>query len=400
MYITEQYMMYHMADRLVQNEKYDIIHLNTRENEIWLAKTKRRKTKVIRLLQRGFDWKNHLKADITSVFKRVGAMRQYFAGKQIEIYNVYISALEPVDEWEMLKKPLQLNEKNPLKMKVFYITEESWKTEQTRLLQEVNSHQLFDSEIPTVNEQERLVSQTKTTFTQTIYEKNKQYKDVFTYGKPRFTFWLIYVNLFMFFLLELNGGSTNIDTLVQFGAKYNPAIISGEWWRIISSMFLHIGLIHLLMNMLALYYLGMAVERIFGSRRFFIIYFLAGIGGGLTSFAFNISISAGASGALFGLFGALLFFGSVYKQLFAQTMGKNIIVILVINLFIGFLVPQIDMGAHLGGLIAGYLAACIVFVPNKRNVLVQVLGSIVYIAALLFLIYYGILFNVGVIQFT
>src|SRR5690625_6084003 len=139
----------------------------------------------------------------------------------------------------------------------------------------------------------------------------------------------------MFFILEINGGSTDVETLIQFGAKYNPAMIDGEWWRLISSMFLHIGFFHLAMNMLALYYLGVAVERIYGSRRFLMIYFLAGIAGSLTSFAFSINVSAGASGAIFGLFGAMLFFGIIHKKVFFQTMGRNIITIVAINIKIG-----------------------------------------------------------------
>src|SRR5699024_6143453 len=85
------------------------------------------------------------------------------------------------------------------------------------------------------------------------------------------------------------------------------------------------------------------LERIYGTKRFIVIYILSGIGGSLTSFAFSTSISAGASGALFGLFGALLFFGVNYKNLFFQTMGKNVIFILILNLVIGIVIPNIDM---------------------------------------------------------
>src|SRR5690625_3443683 len=126
----------------------------------------------------------------------------------------------------------------------------------------------------------------------------------------------------MFILLEYSGGSTNLGNLIQFGAKFNPAIINGEWWRIITSMFLHIGMIHLFMNMFALYYLGVVVERIYGSWRFFVIYFLAGIGGGLTSFAFSFNISSVDSGVFFVVFCSLLFFGTLHKKFFFQSIRK------------------------------------------------------------------------------
>src|SRR5699024_12785844 len=126
-------------------------------------------------------------------------------------------------------------------------------------------------------------------------------------------------------------------------------------------MFLHIGFLHLFMNMLALYYLGSLLERIYGSRRFILIYFLSGIGGSLASFALSTSVSAGASGALFGLFGALLFFGINYKKLFFQTIGKNVILILILNLFIGIVFPYIVMCVHLGGFITVFFVDVIVF---------------------------------------
>ena len=110
--------------------------------------------------------------------------------------------------------------------------------------------------------------------------------------------------------MEMFGSSRNPYLLILFGAKYNPLILEGEWWRLITPMFLHIGLIHLVMNSFALYYLGTAVERIYGRYRFLFIYLFAGFAGTLASFLFSPdSISAGASGGIFGLFGALLFFG-------------------------------------------------------------------------------------------
>src|SRR5690625_1388532 len=183
----------------------------------------------------------------------------------------------------------------------------------------------------------------------------------------------------MFFILEINGGSTDVETLIQFGAKYNPYMIDGEWWRLVSSMFLHIGFLHLAMNIVAFYYLGVAVERIYVSSRFLIIYFLAGIAGSLTSFTFAMNVSAGASGAIFGLFGALLFFGIVHKKVFFQTMGRNIITIVAINIVLGFVIPQIDIGAHLGGLIAGFIASAIVYLPREKRITIQFSALILYV---------------------
>lgn len=398
MYLTEQYYLYSFTRHLMAKENYQLIHINMETSEIWLSKTNWKQTKVIRLLHKGFDWKNHMKQDIALLFKRVRNFRRQLGNKPTQIYNVYISSLEPVDEWEELKNPLRLEERKPIKMKVFYITEANKEKEQSRLFNEIEATNDYSLEQPDVEEQEREIEQYKYELRQSIYNSNERMKKIFSFGKPRITYYILYVNLFIFLLLELYGGSTNIETLLMFGAKYNPAIVLGEWWRIVTSMFLHIGLIHLLMNMVALYYLGTVVERIFGSRRFVVIYFLAGIAGGLTSFALNVQIAAGASGALFGLFGALLFFGTVYKDLFRQTMGKNLIIILIINLIFGFIVPQIDMGAHLGGLIGGYIASAIVFLPNKKQKFIQMAAFFTYVILFGLLTYYGYIKNIALLE--
>src|SRR5699024_6687212 len=144
-------------------------------------------------------------------------------------------------------------------------------------------------------------------------------------GTTSFTFLLIGINIFLFMFLALRGGSMDVPNLINMCAKYSRDMIEGEWWRAYTTRFLHNGDLCVFINMFALYFLGVLLERIYVTKRFIVIYILSGIGGSLTSFAFSTSISAGASGALFGLFGALLFFGVIYKNLFFQTMGKNVI---------------------------------------------------------------------------
>lgn len=391
MYITEQYMMYQLAYKLVQEDKYDMLHINPKSNEIWLEKQSSNVSRIIRLVHRGFDWKNHLKTDIASVFHRIKKMNKHFIGKNIEVFNVYVTEDEPVDSWESLKKPMMMKDKKSVKMNVFYVTDSNREEEQLRLLKHMDSSIQMEQSYPSEKEQEETLQQYKYQLAHILKSKNDLVKRIFSYGKPRITYALIIINILIFMMLELNGGSTNVETLIAYGAKYNPAILSGEWWRIVTSMFLHIGSLHLLMNMLAIYYLGMAVERIYGSTRFIVIYFIAGIIGSLTSFAFNSHVAAGASGALFGLFGALLYFGVIHKQLFFQTMGKSVIFILLINLGFGFLVPQIDMGAHLGGLIGGFIASVMTSLPlqKKASLGYKMIGFISCLLLVFFLVWYG-----------
>src|SRR5690625_1243754 len=389
MYLSEQYTMNDIANKLVFQEGFEILHINENE-EIWLEKYEQRVSKVIRLTHKGFDWKNYLKSDIAQVFQKVKAMDRLLVGKKVEIYNIYISSHTPIDDWGVLKKPLQLSEKNPPEMLVYYIEGENKETELSRLEKDLEVATLTSNDVMTEEEMDSGVKAIHYQLMKTLADKRDEVENVFSFGKPLFTYVLIILNMIMYFILETNGGSTDIENLVKFGAKFNPLIIDGEWWRIVSSMFLHIGFLHLFMNMLALYYLGTTVEKIYGSVRFILIYFLAGIGGGLTSFAFSMSVSAGASGATFGLFGALLFFGVIHKKIFFQTMGRGIITIVVLNIIFGFTVSQIDIGAHLGGLIAGFLASWIFHLPRRRNVLSQFIAVVLYGFIIVGLLVFGI----------
>lgn len=390
MYFNEPYAVYELAYQLVTDNQYEVLHIDRDHHEIWLEKYENKVSKVIRLIPTGFAWKNHLKRDIAVVFQKAKAMKTLLTGKQVELYNVYISSETPIDDWEMFKKPMQLNEKNPIKMHVFYLSENDFTTEKTRFEQSIGVPSMNMSQEDPEETIEEKIAEYQTYLIGTQQSVQKETEEVLTFGKPFFTYILLAINVLIFLLLELNGGSTQTETLIQYGAKYNPDIIDGQWWRLISSMFLHIGFIHLFMNMLAVFYIGATVERIYGSWRFLLIYFMAGIGGSLASFAFTTNVSAGASGALFGLFGALLFFGLKYKKIFFQTMGSGILLLIGINIVFGFTVQQIDMGAHIGGLIAGFIAAAIVHLPKKKSFLLQFIALIVYLVLVIGIGVFGV----------
>jgi rhomboid protease GluP len=183
--------------------------------------------------------------------------------------------------------------------------------------------------------------------------------------------WLTYailgLNILLFLLLTLiarNGffdaltGGADRATLVAFGAKENHAILAGEYWRFLTPVFLHIGMIHLLFNQYALYLFGREVEQLFGTLRFALIYLLAGVAGSVASFAFSAAVSAGASGAIFGIIGALTVFflrnGEFLGEAGRQQM-RSLLGLIGINLFLGFTIPGIDNYSHMGGLAAGLL---------------------------------------------
>lgn len=182
---------------------------------------------------------------------------------------------------------------------------------------------------------------------------------------PVVTYTLLLANFILWILMTLAGGSTDSDILIKFGAMYGPLVIKGEYWRFITPLFLHVGLVHLGFNSYALYQLGSLAETIYGKVKFIIIYLAAGISGSILSFMFTRAVSAGASGAIFGLLGALLYFGKKRPGVFKRGFTGNLVTIIGINLFIGFTYSGIDNFAHIGGLIGGYVSSFIV--GAKRN---------------------------------
>ena len=187
--------------------------------------------------------------------------------------------------------------------------------------------------------------------------------------RPLFTYIFLGANIVIFLLMAFAGGSTNESTLMAFGVKSNPAIARGEWWRFITPIFIHIGMLHLFFNSYALWIVGPQVEKLYGAARFVILYVLTGVAGVYASYFYHPqSESAGASGAIFGLFGVLLVFGVRYRNsippFFKRAVGTGVLPVIVINLIIGFTIPAIDNSAHLGGLLAG--AALAALVPFQK----------------------------------
>jgi len=211
-----------------------------------------------------------------------------------------------------------------------------------------------------------------------------------------FTFIFLFLNVAVFLLTTWAGGSQNNSVLIMFGAKFNALINQGEWWRFVAPVFLHGGVPHLLMNMYGLWILGPYVERLYGSAKFVVFWIVSGIVGVVASylsvqpdlyssgiagrflFKAQDAVSVGASGALFGLIGVLFVFGIKYRHElpdgFKQAFGTGMLPTILLNVFIGFIIPVIDNAAHLGGLFAGAVLASVV--DYKR---VGKRGSVAYL---------------------
>ena len=169
----------------------------------------------------------------------------------------------------------------------------------------------------------------------------------------------------------VTGMSTDPEFLLRLGASFGPYTRRGEYWRLVMPMFLHIGLLHLAMNNYSLYVLGRLLEPIYGYGRFAFLYVVAGVGSAFVSMSMSDKVSAGASGAIFGLAGIMLVAGYLHRGAiplqWGRAFGRGMLPVIVLNLALGGALHQwVDNWAHLGGLVSGCILALLI-PPPKRD---------------------------------
>ena len=181
-------------------------------------------------------------------------------------------------------------------------------------------------------------------------------------------------------VLDATGGASEPANLLRFGAKYGPAIADGQYWRLITAIFLHVGLFHLVTNSIGLVIFGKIVESNFGTRTFASIYVLSGIFGNIASYAAGPTIGVGASGAIFGIVGAYAAYLIRNRgQLREGTSGTLIAlaILVAIDLFYGLTTQGIDNWAHVGGLTSGFVLAMYLSPRVSEYVYQEVAGTLV-----------------------
>jgi len=155
--------------------------------------------------------------------------------------------------------------------------------------------------------------------------------------------------------------SPTVPDLYTWGADYGPAVAGGQWWRLLSSAFVHVGIVHIAFNMYVLWGAGVFAERVYGNVEFLLVYLLAAVSGSLVSTVWSPEVvAAGASGAVFGVYGAILAFsmgkGHDLPDVVAARLRKGALTFVLLNVVLGLAIPQISNSAHLGGLAGGFVA--------------------------------------------
>lgn len=355
----------------VTEENYSPIVLRGAKNEIWLEKLDG-DYKIVRLVSNYIHNNEQLNVDIyrtTQIMKRIKRKTMSFSINALSIFinlgdNVDINKVE-VDNIDLV------NIKN---------------------IEELSNYSFVTDEFPTITKKTDFKEQGLELFmrlTTDIGKKNdkdaKMAEDVFTKKNPIITKILLFINLVMFILSFVLGK----DYMVALFANYGPAVEIGQIYRLFSSIFLHVSIFHFIFNMYALYIIGPQIENFFGKWRYLIIYIGSGLIGNLLSLAFNLgTFSLGASGAIFGLLGSLLYFGYHYRVYLDSVIKSQIIPLIAMNLLIGFMSTGIDNAAHIGGLIGGVLfswAVGVKYKSTKSDIITGITMTIIFILFLCFL---------------
>ncbi|MCA1031736.1 rhomboid family intramembrane serine protease [Bacillus timonensis] len=403
MVLKQDLIFWMIVQHLVVKENYRLVQISQSQTEVWLEAQDKKEFDFIRIFRYDLDWSNWLQRDMELTVRNTEKLRKHTGYRKVRAINVYVSTYQPVDDWDFrIKDDLYMGNRQQSTLTTRIVHSDNLRES----IQELSSLIRTSFPLPKDSPNDTYVIDSseidalKYQVMQAAKKQKIKEQQLFNNGKPKLTYVFIVLQLFMFGLLEMNGGSMNTNTLLHFGAKDNYLIIEGDWWRFFTPIVLHIGFFHLFMNSLALYFLGPAVERLYGSTRFLFIYLFSGFTGSLASFVFSPSISAGASGAIFGCFGALLFFGSTYPKLFFRTMGSNVIGVVILNVALGFFIPAIDNAGHLGGLIGGFLASGIVHLPKHKKYVKRILFLLTTIIGVFLLLIVGYKYQPNVSDHT
>lgn len=364
----------------ITEQGYNPIILHGAKDEIWLENTEA-DYKIIRIVTNYIHNDEQLTFDIYKTKQIIRTIKRKTFSFNMNALSIFVNLGESVTIKNEEYKNIDCIEINSI--------------------EDIDKYSFVTEVFPNITEIEEVPEKGLELFiklTEEINEKNKadaeKVDDVFSKKRPIVTYALLLSNLIMFVMMLLSGGNlTNVDPnlaydfggLVNYKTMGNPV----ELYRLVTSMFLHAGIFHLLFNLYALYVLGPQLENFFGKIKYLIIYLGSGIIGGLVSMIFQADslVSVGASGAIFGLIGALIYFGYHYRVYFGQVIKSQILPILVINLCIGFAVSGINIAAHIGGLIGGVLVAMAVGVKYRSTTSDRVNGCIMLAIFTGFLLY-------------
>ena len=352
----------------ITEQNYNPIILQGAEDEIWLENLKG-EYKIIRIVSGHVHNKEQLEFDTFKTRRVVKKIKRKTFCFDIKVLSIFTD----------LGDNVALEEKDDIDS--IYLFDE----------EDIKNYDFVKEIFPDITKKLKFSEEGVKLFmkiTSDINRKNKRdaaiVNDVFAPKKPYVTRILIALNIIMF-LITMFDENLFLQTVV-----WNIGIIKyGQFYRLLTGMFLHANIIHLFFNMSALNSIGSQLEGFIGRTKFLIVYLLSGLIGGLLTVALHGTeyVGVGASGAIFGLLGSLLYFGYHYRVYLGQVMKSQIIPVIIVNLAIGFMFPNIDNFAHIGGLLGGVTVTMGIGIAHKSTLQEKINGCIITLILVAFLLY-------------
>ena len=365
---SDDLLVMNLINYFITEENYNPMVIHGINDEIWLENLNS-DYKIVRIVSHHIHNKEQLDFDKFKLSRIVKQVKKKTLSLKVKVLNIYTDVEDEKllsDNDVFVTKEADIN--NPKLTSIFPNIIE--KTERKE-----DGIEYFIKVTDSINKKNE--------------KRSKMAEKIFSYKTPSITYIIMGICVFLFIMMYIFGnGSESTSTLIKFGANYDLLTKSGEYYRLFTCMFLHIGIWHLLCNMYSLYIIGKEIENLYGKSKYLVIYVLSGLCGSILSIAFSHNtISAGASGAIFGLLGALLYFGYYYRTYLGATIRSSIIPVIILNLIIGMLTPGISNSAHIGGLVGGILVSMMVGVPDKSTKIEKTNGLILSIIYICFISY-------------
>lgn len=364
----------------ITEENYNPIIVNGVKDEIWLENDKG-PYKIVRINSNNIFNKEQLNFDTYKINSIVKQIKKKTLSLSVNTLNILLNVNEDLsvtDEKNIYQAAIFEHNDNITAKNII----EAFPNINEKLIKDANGLDLIINVTKEINEKTE--------------ETNKSYERTFSPKKIIITPLLILacIAMFVFTIMYQGTGAlanVTVETAIKLGANAIGELQKGELWRLFTYMFLHGSLMHILLNMYSLYVIGSQMETFIGKTKFLLVYVLSGLTGGLLSSALGGNVSVGASGAIFGLLGAMLYFGYHYRTYLGGVIKSQIIPIIVLNLLIGFSQSTIDNFCHIGGLIGGLLTMMALGVEDKSSGVERVNGG-VCLAILIGFLFYLIMF--------
>lgn len=363
-----------LLNYFITKRNYSPIIIHGIDNEIWLENPNE-EFRILRIVTRNIFNKEQADFDYKRTKHIIKQLRRKMFSFSISSLSIYVETgdIEKIEDDNNYKTIVVKNEDDVYKNELL-----------NKYYPDIKKSLIYDEE------GFELINKITSDISKKNIEESEKRKNMFKKNVPYITYILVIINIIIFCLMyTLGNGSEDTNTLINFGANYIPLVKSGEYYRLITSAFLHIGVLHLICNMYSLFIIGKEIEQFFGKAKYILIYFFSAIVGSLFTVIFSAenTVSAGASGAIFGLLSAILYFGYHYRGYIGNAIINQIVPVLIFNLFITFTTPGIGAAAHIGGLVGGYTISYALGADLDEEKSQHISGYIITIILTAFLVY-------------